>query len=68
MTCGSFVPELRQGGGADQHSAQPAALRQLLDSTRMQAASTQEKQAIDAIFGALEGVDLNAVAHSAQRR
>ncbi|MCU0957853.1 MAG: TauD/TfdA family dioxygenase, partial [Hydrogenophaga sp.] len=69
MTCGSFVPTLKPGAAASQPaSAQPAALRQLLDTTRLQAASPQEKQAVDAIFSALEGVDLNAVASAAQRR
>ena len=43
-------------------------MRQLLDTTRMQAASPREQQAVEAIFSALESVDLNAVANAAQRR
>jgi taurine dioxygenase len=34
----------------------------------MQAASPREQQAVEAIFSALESVDLNAVANAAQRR
>jgi taurine dioxygenase len=43
-------------------------MRQLLDTTRMQAASPSEQKAVEAIFSALESVDLNAVASAAQRR
>ena len=67
MTCGSFVPTLNPGAGA-QAGGQPSVMRQLLDTTRMQAASPREQQAVEAIFSALESVDLNAVANAAQRR
>jgi taurine dioxygenase len=67
MTCGSFVPTLNPGVGAAA-SGQPSVMRQLLDTTRMQAASPREQQAVEAIFSALESVDLNAVANAAQRR
>ncbi len=72
MTCGSFVPTL--GPAASAAAAAPAvastspALRQLLDPQRLQAASAREQQAVEAIFSALENVDLGAVAASAQRR
>ena len=69
MTCGSFVPTLNPGAGAGAAaSGQPSVMRQLLDTTRMQAASPREQQAVEAIFSALESVDLNAVANAAQRR
>jgi taurine dioxygenase len=67
MTCGSFVPTLNPGVGAAA-SGQPWVMRQLLDTTRMQAASPSEQKAVEAIFSALESVDLNAVANAAQRR
>ena len=40
----------------------------LHENTRMQAASPSEQKAVEAIFSALESVDLNAVASAAQRR
>jgi taurine dioxygenase len=67
MTCGSFVPTLNSGAGAAA-GGQPSVMRQLLDTTRMQAANPREQQAVEAIFSALESVDLNAVANAAQRR
>ncbi len=67
VTAGSFLPTLGSAATAAT-AAQPSAMRQLLDATRMQAASPREQQAVDAIFSALEGVDLNAVASSAQGR
>jgi taurine dioxygenase len=67
MTCGSFVPTLNHGANAEA-GGQASVMRQLLDTTRMQAASPREQQAVEAIFSALESVDLNAVANAAQRR
>jgi taurine dioxygenase len=67
MTCGNFVPTLSSGAGAAA-GGQPSVMRQLLDTTRMQAANPREQQAVEAIFSALESVDLNAVANAAQRR
>jgi taurine dioxygenase len=67
MTCGNFVPTLNSGAGAAA-GGQPSVMRQLLDTTRMQAANPREQQAVEAIFSALESVDLNAVANAAQRR
>ena len=69
MTCGSFVPTYNPGAASSASTGgQPSVMRQLLDTTRMQAASPREKQAVEAIFSALESVDLNAVAAAAQRR
>jgi taurine dioxygenase len=67
MTCGSFVPALNPATSAAA-GGQASVMRQLLDTTRMQAASPREQQAVEAIFSALESVDLNAVATAAQRR
>jgi taurine dioxygenase len=67
MTCGSFVPTLNPVTSAAV-GGQASVMRQLLDTTRMQAASPREQQAVEAIFSALESVDLNAVATAAQRR
>jgi taurine dioxygenase len=67
MTCGSFVPALNPATSAAA-GGQASVMRQLLDTTRMQAASPREQQAVEAIFSALESVDLNAVANAAQRR
>ena len=67
MTCGSFVPTLSPVTSAAA-VGQASVMRQLLDTTRMQAASPREQQAVEAIFSALESVDLNAVANAAQRR
>lgn len=68
VTCGSFTPALNKRGASAALGHAPSGLRQLVDSTRMQASSAQERQAVDAIFSALESVDLNAVASSAQGR
>ncbi len=68
MTCGSFVPTLNPGAPGSATGGQPSVMRQLLDTTRMQAASPREQQAVEAIFSALESVDLNAVASAAARR
>ncbi|MGJ7524038.1 TauD/TfdA dioxygenase family protein [Variovorax sp. LT1P1] len=69
MTCGSFVPTL----GPQPAAAAPAVsgsngLRGLLDSSRLQASSVQERAAMEAIFSALDGVDLAAVAARATAR
>lgn len=69
VTAGSFVPTLgAQPTEAPAGSAQPTGLRSLLDNTRLQSASAQERAAVDAIFSALEGVNLDAVAARAAAR
>jgi taurine dioxygenase len=65
MTCGSFVPTLGiqpTTASATTVGAPAAGLRSMLDTQRMQGAAPKELAAIEAIFSALEGVDLNAVA------
>ena len=76
MTCGNFVPSqsmASSGGVAGQMGQandvnQSSGLRKLLDNSRLQAASASEQQAVDAIFKALESVDLSAVAAAAGKR
>lgn len=67
VTAGSFLPSQAQPTGAMSASA-PTGLRSVLDSARLQSASASERAAVDAIFSALENVDLNAVAARASGR
>ncbi|GAB2600585.1 taurine dioxygenase [Ramlibacter solisilvae] len=72
VTAGSFVPTL---GGAQPAaatgmaaSAPGAGLKRVLDTSRLQGASPQEKAAVDALFAALDNVDLGGVAARAHGR
>ena len=52
------APEARDGDG----------LRRVLDTARLQGATAQEKAAVDALFSALDAVDLNGLAARASTR
>jgi taurine dioxygenase len=69
VTAGSFLPTL---GGAAQTStaatARASGLRSVLDSARMATASPKERAAVDALFDALDSVNLDAVAARAMQR
>jgi len=69
VTAGNFVPTL---GGASQAGSAPAkqgtGLRSVLDSARLAGASAKERAAVDALFDALDSINLDAVAARAAPR
>jgi taurine dioxygenase len=75
MTCGKFTPSRSMPAAAGMvtlgnpnQGTQGTGLRKLLDGSRMQFSSASEQQAVDAIFSALEGMDLGAIAAEAGKR
>lgn len=68
VTAGSFTPTLGSPPSAGMGAASGGTgLRSVLDAARMAGASAKERAAVDALFDALDNVDLNAVASRAAR-
>lgn len=68
VTAGSFVPTLGAQPQAGTAATGGSGLRSVLDNARMASASPRERAAVDALFDALESVNLDAVVSRAAQR